>query len=92
MNQTICGTHNDIADIVKRIAVKVSRIISLMGKIEGDASDTASEASAIADDIDSECSTVQDLIKEALSSGQSMEDRLREYRDTIESLGFKRIK
>ena len=33
-----------------------------------------------------------DVADEALTSGNSMEGRLSEYRDTIESLGFRRSK
>lgn len=45
---------------------------------------------SLLDDIDSDAWDIKYIIEEAKESGQSMESRLKEYREKIESLGFTR--
>jgi len=87
--QSICGTHNDIGEVLNRINLKADKIMSLLDGVEDQ---LAIKARELANDIDSECRNAIGLVKEALESGQAMEQRLHEYKDTIEGLGFKRVK
>lgn len=78
------GKHNicDYHDAIKELARKIENIRI---RDYDDISDLLNDVQWIASDI-------YTYADKALDSGQSMENRLREYRDAIECIGFIRNK
>lgn len=74
----ICGKHDEIYDL----ALKLSNIRS---DRFSDIDDLVSFVQFTADEI-------MDLVKLAKNDGCKMENRMMEYREAIEGLGFKRSK
>ena len=78
----ICDIHDEIKDKAKEIW-RIARAIQNSDDPEMMV-DLANDIEGLANDI--ECDAL-----DALSAGQSMEARLKEYRNAIENLGFRRI-
>ena len=74
----ICNIHNQII----QLAESISKISIYRYDDRGD----------LKGEIDDMIFKIIELTNKALDCGQKMEDRLRDYRETIESLGFKRDK
>lgn len=77
-NKTICQVHDEIM----KIALDITH---LNPKNYETAQDLYEQAEAMADDIYS-------LADDAAMMGTKMENRLQEYREAIEGLGFEKIK
>lgn len=76
--RNICDIHKEIQEYANQIMkMKESQFESI--------EDALYDIRWIAEQIDS-------AVDEALEAGQSMEDRLSDYRNAIEDLGFKRVK
>ncbi len=78
------GKHN-ICDYHREIMKLTDKINRLKEINYGEVKDVLWDVQSIADDI-------YRLADKALEAGQSMEYRLKDYRDTIEGLGFVRQK
>lgn len=77
-NQNICDYHKIIQD-------KSNEISKLKAKNYETVEDLLDEVQSLADDIYS-------IVDYALEAGQRMENRLKDYKNTIEGLGFERVK
>jgi|GEM_PF-2318044 len=75
-NEQICTYHQYIED-------KALEILKIKNNSYDEIEDLLYEVQDIADDI-------RDVVLLALKEGQNMENRLKEYRDAIEGLGFMR--
>ena len=85
MSKLICHRHDYAIKAINKIRNNISRTLRF-------SKDDTEELVNLLDDIDYELYTIIDEIEEAKTSGQKMEDRLQEYKSTIESLGFIRDK
>lgn len=72
--KTICDFHNKI--------VKLAKELQNLSWTD--------DVSEIRKYVEDNANDIQGWAEDALISGQKMEDRLKEYRDAIESLGFDR--
>ena len=77
-DQNICSYHNDMIELARELQ-----------NIKPRHYDNIEDA---LDDVQTLAYKIEQAGEYALVCGQNMEDRLTEYKDAIESLGFKRIK
>jgi len=77
-NQNICNYHGIIED-------KAREILNIRDDRYEEVKDLLWEVQSLADDI-------LNAVKYAYEGGNRMEGRMRDYRDAIEALGFKRVK
>lgn len=83
----ICKNHDDAVkkvDYIRRVIRDAEKAYKYSDNEE------VKELLDILSDIDSEIDDIADEVLDAKESGQKMEDRLREYREAIEGLGFVR--
>lgn len=74
----ICVYHSKIKDLAWKIGkIKVSQY---------------DEVKDLLDEVQDIASDIYSLVDRALDAGQSMENRLKEYKESIEELGFTRNK
>ena len=84
--ELICYTHDKIIEKINRIRKDIERTLKCN-------SDDIEELKSTLEDIGWELNyNIIDLVEEAKESGQSMENRLIEYKDAIIGLGFERKK
>lgn len=85
--QLICETHDEIKKCVEKALRKLNYAVKSLGKSDCEhAKDALSEVEDAVFDVN----YILGLVDTATQSGQSMENRLTEYRKTIEKLGFTR--
>lgn len=95
MSDLICNVHEDIINKLDTMKDFVKSSIETLEWVKWDTEDKD-----LKDEIDRAISDIEDItyyisdciddITTAKDMGQKMEDRLREYHNVIESLGFKR--
>lgn len=85
--KTICQKHDSALKSVKNIHQIINN--AARGYRYTDNSEVK-ELLSVLDDIDSEVNDIESEVLDAKESGQKMEDRLKEYRNAIEDLGFTR--
>ena len=78
--RNICEAHGDILDIINK----------RMARLNYSTDDTTEYLVDMIDDLLYYTGIIEDLTKEAMEYGQSMENRLIAYRSAIEDLGFRR--
>ena len=78
--RNICEAHGDILDIINK----------RMARLNYSTDDTTEYLVDMIDDLLYYTGIIEDLTKEAMEYGQSMENRLITYRNVIEDLGFRR--
>ena len=78
--RNICEAHGDILDIINK----------RMARLNYSTDDTTEYLVDMIDDLLYYTGIIEDLTKEAMEYGQSMENRLITYRNAIEDLGFRR--
>lgn len=83
--ELICHTHDEILEKINRIRNDIDKTLRYD-------SDNIDELRGTLEDIHWELNyNIIDLVEEAKESGQSMENRLIEYKDAIVKLGFERV-
>lgn len=80
--RAICNVHDDILDIIKQ----------RMTRLKYSKDNTTEELVDMIDDLLWYIDDIRTLTEEAIECGQSMENRLKKYREAIENLGFRRDK
>lgn len=95
MSDLICNVHEDAISTLGKIEEYAKAAIKTLDSAKWNTEDIDLKSEierAISDveDVIYDSSTCIDDIKTAKEMGQKMEDRLREYHDTLESLGFER--
>ena len=95
MSELICNVHDESMSKIEKIEEYAQAAIKTLEGVKWstDDEDLKSEIEDAIDnigDIIYDSSTCIDDIKTAKEMGQKMEDRLRDYHDTLESLGFER--
>ena len=80
--EQICSLHDEIAQNARSIW-KMSRDIQSSSNID--------DISSWACDIESLADQIERTVYSAKERGQAMENRLSDYRNAIENLGFRRI-
>jgi hypothetical protein len=79
----ICGKHDEALKLLDRLQEYINDGLRYADNKE------SKEHEAL-EDLDYYLCDVVDLIQEAKTMGQNMENRLKEYRESIEDLGFVR--
>lgn len=97
MSELICNVHEDTISKLDKIEDYAKSAIRTLRDAkwnteDSDLKDEMDYAISDMEDVIYDVSTCIDNIRTAKEMGQKMEDRLREYHDTIECLGFKRDK
>ena len=95
MSELICNVHDESMGKIEKIEEYAQAAIKTLEGVKWstDDEDLKSEIEVAIDNIEDiiyDSSTCIDDIKTAKEMGQKMEDRLRDYHDTLESLGFER--
>lgn len=95
MSELICNVHDETISKLGKIEEYAKAAIKILESVQWSVDDDGLK-SEIEDAMDNmeeviwDSSTCIDDIKTAKEMGQKMEDRLRDYHDTLESLGFER--
>lgn len=88
--ELICNIHDDIWKKANRVINNVPRFFPYSNLNKEELYDMCAEMESHIDDLRYALEDIMQLAKMAKDMGQSMEDRLKDYRDAIEGLGFER--
>lgn len=88
--ELICNIHDDIWRKADKAIKDVPRYFSYRDLNEEELYEMCENMESYIDDLKYALEDIMQLAEAAKDMGQSMENRLKEYRDAIEGLGFER--
>lgn len=88
--ELICNIHDDIWRKADKAIKDVPRFFPYSNMNEEELYEMCGNMESYIDDLKYALEDIMQLAKTAKDMGQSMENRLKEYRDAIEGLGFER--
>lgn len=90
MKELICNIHDDIYKKADKAISDVPRFFSYSNMDKEELYEMCSDMESYIDDLKYALENIKELVEFAKERGQAMENRLKDYKDTIEGLGFKR--
>lgn len=88
MRKIICNIHDNIYKTADKAISNIPKHFKYSDMNEEELYEMCSNMENIIDDLKYILMDIKDLAEDAKECGQSMEDRLKDYRDAIEGLGF----